>query len=116
MKYLLNKYVNHKKFGRGVVIEEQEGKIIVEFDMPFDKKLFQFPEAFENFLKIEDESLNIEIQRLLQNRKQQIEEEKERKRLEREKEEEERMQEELELAELTKKKKTVKGKRTKKAK
>jgi hypothetical protein len=96
MRSIVHEYVEHKKYGRGRIISEDIGKITVEFISQFEKKLFQFPDAFEQFLKFEDQSLEEECLLLLQSKKQEIEEEQERKLLESKKLNEERKKEESE--------------------
>jgi hypothetical protein len=110
MKSLKNEYVEHIKFGRGLIINEETGRITVEFDALTGIKKFQFPDSFEQFLTFDDKSLQEESLILVQAKKQRIAEEYEKKRLELGRQEEERKMEELELK---KKRKTAKRKETK---
>ena len=76
---LLNYNVKHKKWGLGIVVEQNENNIWVEFTV--GKKQFPFPSAFEQFLDVEDrdqreiidelilEAKNAEVQRELQTTK-----------------------------------------------
>lgn len=111
MKALINEYVDHIKFGRGMIVGEDTGRISVEFTKPAETKMFQLPEAFEQFLKFEDSSLQDECLLLIQNKKQQKAEELEQRRLEQKKIEDELLVEELEKKK--KYKKSVKVKTTK---
>ncbi|MDF2944554.1 MAG: hypothetical protein K0S01_3412 [Herbinix sp.] len=111
MKSLMNEYVEHKKFGRGLIVGEEEGKIKVEFGSHSGNKIFQLPDAFEQFLEFDDKSLQEESLMLVQAKKQLIAEESERKQQEQERQEEERKEEEQE--QLKKKRKTTKQKNTK---
>lgn len=111
MKALINEYVDHIKFGRGMIVNEDTGKISVEFAKQTGIKMFQLPEAFEQFLKFEDSSLQAECQLLIQNKKQQKAEELELRRLQQKKIEDELLVEELEKKK--KYKKSVKVKTTK---
>ncbi|MHB8132348.1 MAG: hypothetical protein ACYDEX_25630 [Mobilitalea sp.] len=111
MKSLMNEYVQHEKFGRGLIIAEEAGKITVEFDSQPENKKFQFPDSFEQFLEFENKALKEESLILIQAKNQLIAEEDERKRMEYERLKEERKKEELEL--LKKKRKITKPKEPK---
>lgn len=50
---LVGEYVNHNKFGKGVVALVEEEKIEVEFDDLGIKK-FLYPDVFRRFMRIED--------------------------------------------------------------
>ncbi len=50
-----NKTVNHNKWGRGIIISQTDSGIEVEFKN--HKSKFQYPDAFENFLTLEDSDL-----------------------------------------------------------
>ena len=60
---LLNYNVKHKKWGLGIVVEQNESNIWVEFTV--GKKLFPFPSAFEQFLDIEDKTQRENIDKLI---------------------------------------------------
>lgn len=99
MEKLINKKVIHKNFGMGIIIEtiNHETGIIVKFDALSESKKFQFPEAFENFLRFEDESLQEESITLLKEKKRIEYIEKEQSRIEHEKEYEQYRKEQLEI-------------------
>ncbi len=114
MKLLVNEYVEHKKFGRGLITNEEKGKITVDFDSQIGNKIFLFPDAFEQFLEFEDKSLQEESLTLVQDKKRLLTVENERKWLEHKRLEEERKQEEL--VERKKNRKTATVKKPKVAK
>lgn len=96
MKSLINENVEHITFGKGLIIEEETGKITVEFHNQVGNKRFQFPDAFEQYLRFEESSLQEESLFMIESRRQKLEEEREIKRLELMKlNEEERLLEEL---------------------
>lgn len=111
MKVLLNKYVEHIKYGRGMIIKEDTGKITVEFHKEKGNKKFLYPEAFEHFLKFEDSILQEESLLLLQSKTKLIAEEKERLRLE-----QKRLEEEQRLEARKQKKKQKPANKAKKTK
>lgn len=49
---LVGEYVNHNKFGKGVVRLLDDDKIEVEFDL--GRKKFLYPDVFRKFMKVED--------------------------------------------------------------
>lgn len=108
MKSLVKEYIEHKKYGRGLIISEDTGKITVEFDLQKENKIFQFPDSFEQYLKFEDKSLQEEILMLVQAKKSQVAEDNEIKRLEYIRQEEEKKQEELEQKKKSRKSTAVK--------
>ena len=55
-----NIQVVHKSFGDGVIVEHVGKYITVDFGVA--KKKFVYPDAFENFLKLSDDTLSAEIQ------------------------------------------------------
>lgn len=57
MKSLLNERVCHRKYGNGVIIEEELPHIKVEFSNYKQIKMFEAPFAFEHFLILEDKEL-----------------------------------------------------------
>jgi hypothetical protein len=93
----MNEYVEHKKYGRGLIIREESGRVTVEFETKFGMKMFQFPEAFEDFLMFENQTLQEECLVLRQAKKQQIAEENERKHEETLRQEKEKKKEVLDL-------------------
>jgi hypothetical protein len=96
MKSLINECIEHKKYGRGIIIDEEAGKITVEFAKPIGNKMFQFPDAVEQYLKFAESSLQEESLLLFESKKQMIAEENERRKLEQKRLEEERLLEEME--------------------
>jgi len=96
MKSLINENVEHITFGKGLIIEEEIGKITVEFHNQVGNKRFQFPDAFEQYLRFEESSLQAESLTMIESKKQKLEDEKEKRRLELARlNEEERVLEEL---------------------
>lgn len=83
---LVGEYVNHDKFGKGVVKLIEDDKIEVEFN--FGIKKFLYPEVFKKFMRIEDKTYKDYVDEILyeidkENIIKLQEEEKEMKRLER---------------------------------
>ena len=96
---LLNERVEHIKFGSGIVTEMQDDKIWVQFQDDIGTKLFQYPEAFDKFLKAENLVLADYIQVELETKMQRLElerEERKQKAIE--------LRQKLSLAELESKK------------
>lgn len=54
-----NLEVNHRSFGKGVVVSQQGKYITVQFDSV--KKVFVYPDAFETFLTLADGTVSNEI-------------------------------------------------------
>lgn len=54
-----NLEVNHKSFGKGIVISQQGKYITIQFDTM--KKVFVYPDAFETFLTLADGTVPNEI-------------------------------------------------------
>lgn len=79
---LLGQEVKHKKFGRGVIVEQQENKVAIAFKE--GQKLFVFPDAFQQYLVICDTKLKKEIEVLNQQRQKEIQAEKQKQEKERE--------------------------------
>ncbi|MDO3411635.1 hypothetical protein QWJ34_17870 [Saccharibacillus sp. CPCC 101409] len=52
----LNEQVLHASFGTGKIIGAEEDKITVRFDDKTGDKEFMYPEAFEQYLKMQDPS------------------------------------------------------------
>lgn len=57
---LKDKTIEHKKWGVGSVIEQSDGYIKIAF-LSVGIKQFQYPEAFENFLKCSDIEIHNQI-------------------------------------------------------
>lgn len=51
---LVNKKVENNTFGLGVITDIKEQKIWVKFQDEIGTKMFEYPEAFEKFLKVMD--------------------------------------------------------------
>ncbi len=91
----LNAAVSHCKFGKGLIVLVKDKHITVEFNQLDEKKVFTYPDAFEKFLRFEEEELQdvfasdwkeqLIIQELEKNRKLQeyhrIEAEKKREKM-----------------------------------
>ena len=54
-----NLAVNHKTFGKGTVVSSQGKYMTVKFDKA--QKIFVYPDAFENFLTLDDGTVSEEI-------------------------------------------------------
>lgn len=67
---LLNKEVVHKQFGKGLITFQDDNNIIVKFNIG-DKK-FQYPMAFEHFLKLVDDNLTDEMQKIAVQKNEEI--------------------------------------------
>lgn len=72
---IIGQTVEHKKFGVGIVTDQQENKIFISFEQ--GQKQFLFPDAFLEYLQIKDQRMKNEIALLNEYRK--IEKEKEKK-------------------------------------
>lgn len=57
MKSLVNQSVKHSKFGKGKIVGEELEKIEIAFDNKGDKKWFLYPDVFEKYLILENETL-----------------------------------------------------------
>lgn len=76
MKELVGINVIHKAFGIGTVKEILDGKITIEFEQC--EKQFVFPDVFEKFLKVEDDSLQNKLLKLIEEKKAAEQAEKEK--------------------------------------
>ncbi len=76
---LVNKKVDHIKFGRGVVTELSNHKIWVQFQNEIGTKVFLYPEAFEKFLKTVDPNIQENVLEELHIRQEQLELERKEK-------------------------------------
>lgn len=72
---LLNEKVNHIKFGVGRITEEKEdGRLSISFEKEgVGTKVFDYPEAFERFLKFD----SVDLQKMTRVDLKKLEEEKE---------------------------------------
>ncbi|WP_139133533.1 hypothetical protein [Anaerobium acetethylicum] len=107
MESLINEYVEHKKYGRGIVTGGESGKIEVEFKNGVEKKQFLFPDSFDGFLILDNEVLEAECLLMVQEKKQVLAKEAEEKRLEYKRLKEERRKEKTKS--VKKKKSTTKS-------
>lgn len=64
MKSLINEKVSHNKFGIGKIMEHTSLNVKVFFPQTDQAKFFQYPNAFEKFLTLENETLNEECQQM----------------------------------------------------
>lgn len=92
---LFNAKVIHKSLGSGIVKDQDENRIVVEFSDKTSK--FPYPEVFRNFLKVEDEKTNELVLSEIAANDAKIAEEKQRT------EEARKVEEEKRLAELAQK-------------
>lgn len=80
---IINEKVQHISFGIGVITDAKDNKIWVQFEEKFGIKIFQYPEAFEKFLKAVNSITEDNVLEELHVRQEQLEmerkEEKERK-------------------------------------
>ena len=103
MNSIVNESVEHIKFGNGKIISEENDRVDVAFENGLGKKSFQFPDAFEKFLKLDNEALQKECFELAVKKKEAIEKEAQEIR-----KEQGRMEEELKSKlEVVKKKRKV---------
>jgi len=57
---ILNRPVNHPKFGAGVIKSLDNGTMQVYF-IQYGARFFHYPEAFDKFLTTDDEALQIQV-------------------------------------------------------
>ena len=62
--YLTNQAVRHQKFGDGIIKNRDGIYLSVEFNC--GTKRFLFPDAFSEYLTIEDEGIQVEIEKYLE--------------------------------------------------
>lgn len=92
---LLNLKVKHRKFGEGVIISNDNDKVIVHFpDINSDKK-FVYPDAFEKFLQIDDKCVEESAKQGIAKMQEEIKEKQEEKKKKEEQEKIKRLEEEL---------------------
>ena len=51
---LINEEVTHKVFGEGSIVDHEESVVTIEFNK--DIKKFVYPDAFEQFITLNDQS------------------------------------------------------------
>ena len=104
MEELLNEKIIHIKFGVGFIVGVVgDEKIIVEFDELAENKKFEYPNAFECFIKFENTLLQENALKQLQDKKLRIAKEKDERRLEFNKQYEIHKKEEQRLTKKTRK-------------
>lgn len=54
---LCGQVVKHKVFGRGQIIEFDNNHVTILFENSREEKKFKYPQVFDSFLKLENESL-----------------------------------------------------------
>jgi hypothetical protein len=64
MKSLVNEPVRHIKYGKGNIVNQENNRIEISFDDNVGTKSFLFPDSFERFLTLEQESLQKECYEL----------------------------------------------------
>lgn len=75
---IMNKKLKHVQFGEGEVIGQESQKISVQFSEQYGTKQFVYPDAFGKFLKLNDAKLEVAVLEELNNKQEQIRDEKER--------------------------------------
>lgn len=104
MEELLNEKVIHIKFATGIIVDiAEDEKIIVKFNELAETIKFQYPDAFECFLKFENTLLQESAINQLQDKKVIIAKQKEERRLEFNKQYENYRKEEKKLTKKTRK-------------
>lgn len=68
MNYV-GKKINHKVFGLGIVVEQYDRYIVVEFLKQVERKKFIVPDAFEKFLQLMDENDDKKIKEIIREKK-----------------------------------------------
>ena len=101
---IVNESVEHIMFGPGVITEVKDNMLWVQFQNGSETKAFQYPEAFEKFLKAIDTEVEENILEELHRKQEQMELEWELGEEEREAAE---MEEKKARLQLTKKKSAV---------
>jgi hypothetical protein len=96
---LVNEKVEHIKFGVGIITDEKDNKIWVQFPEETGNKIFLYPDAFEKFLKASNPTVENDVLGELQRKQEQLEQE----RLEREHEAAELEEKRAKLAPVKKK-------------
>lgn len=103
---IVNERVEHIEFGTGVVTEQKDLKIWVEFQNSIGTKMFLYPEAFGKFLKAVNPEVENVVLEELHRKQEQIELEIAKKEKERQAA---RLEEQRVELELKKKKSTTKS-------
>jgi hypothetical protein len=108
---ILNEKIQHKTFGEGTVINQDTSKISIAFREQYGVKQFIYPDAFEEFLKLNNSDLESSVVQELHEKQAHIE----AKRLQKHQEDEVNRLRALELIKTPKKKLATKS-RTSRAK
>lgn len=58
---ILNEKIQHKTFGEGTVINQDTSMIAIEFCEKYGVKQFVYPDAFEEFLKLNNSDLELSV-------------------------------------------------------
>lgn len=58
---ILNKKINHIRFGEGKVTKQEENRIFIDFSGQYGIKEFVYPDGFKNYLKLEDAKLQAAV-------------------------------------------------------
>lgn len=106
---IVNKRIGHIQFGEGKVIDQEEGRISIQFSEQYGTKQFLYPEAFEKYLKLYDSAIEMYVMEELHDKQAQIEAEELRKQQEYEADAKTRALENSKLA-MQKKKSSPKSK------
>lgn len=76
---ILNEPIKHILYGDGKVISQQEGILSVQFSELHGIKKFLYPDAFENYLKLFNQDIEVRVLEELHDKKTRIEAEELRK-------------------------------------
>lgn len=92
---LLNLKVRHKKFGEGVIVSNDNDKVIVHFPGINSDKKFVYPDAFEKFLQIDDKCVEEAAKQDIAKMQEEMKERQEERKKKEEQEKIKRLEEEL---------------------
>jgi hypothetical protein len=105
---LVNEKIEHIKFGKGTIVSEDKVSITIDFGQGLGIKSFLFPEAFEKFLKLENNTLQEECLDFVMKKKEALEQEAFEKHEAEKRKEQERLEEERKIkSESSKKKRSI---------
>lgn len=62
----IGKEVTHSKFGKGIITQQDEYYVSVEFTNESDPKKFVYPMCFENFLKLSDNQAAVQMSAIIE--------------------------------------------------
>lgn len=63
---LINEKIQHRQYGVGILTEQTDTQITVQFDEPYGVKKFLYPIAFASYLTLCDSSLQKAVMALVQ--------------------------------------------------